>query len=81
MHPLPVSQCHVITIPDEPDVQQQQQHQQQPLEVLTISDDDEDASLESLMNESHSSLHHLSRVLSECKRSNFWKKVTGILNL
>ena len=73
VHPLPISQCHVVTIPDEPNVQQQQ-HQQQPTEVLTISDDEEDASLESILKESCSSLHHLSHILSECKRSNFWEK-------
>ena len=74
VQPLPVSEPDVIT--HQPI--QQQQHQQKSTEVVTISDEDEDDSLESILKESHSSLHHLSGVLGKWKRSNFWGKIKGI---
>ena len=79
--PLFVTQPDVITIPDRDQPIQQQQQQQQATEVVTISDEDEHDSLESILKESHSSLHHLSSVLSKWKRSNFWEKSKIFTNL
>ena len=75
---LLVSEPDVIRIPDPDQSIQQQQQQQQATEVVTISDEDEDDSSISILKGSHSSLHHLSGVLSKWKRSNFWGKIKGI---
>ena len=69
MRPLLVSEPDVITIPDQP-IQHQDPHQQ-ATEVVTISDEDDNDSLESILKESHSSHHHLSSLLHKWKRSNF----------
>ena len=76
MWPLLVSELHVITIPDQPI--QQQHHHQQVTEVVTIADEDDNDSLESILKESHLSHHYLSSLLCKWKRSNFWGKIKGI---
>ena len=74
--PILVSEPDIITIPDQPI--QQQHHPEQDIEVVTISDEDDVDSLESILKESRSYHHHLSSLLHKRKRSNFWEKIKGI---